>query len=428
MKNKVRSFLMTVLFACVLACMAAGVSAEEEKTSYFKNTSQGTFYIHNGRALTGARYINGKPFYFYKESDKGQGRVTGQMAVGLQKINGQYYYFYPGTTSTHVRGQMATGFAQVPASNGKSYATMYFYPSGRYLGQAAAGGMKKLDGKTYCFSNAGILLTGFRVLNGKAYYFAERGTARGQMSTGWQNIQGGRYYFQPTGAMATGVAKISGNVYYFRPSGKSIGQMQTGLIKANNGKTYYFGSSGAAQSGWHTLNNTIYYFDPETYEMDSSKTRPVTELETLCNSIVSRVVNSGDSRDVKLSKLFQYVAYNYSYSRVTWGVGVPGWSRTYALNMLKAGAGSCYSYASAYAYLVKAALPDLDVRVGWGSTPAAGGGLTPHGWCEINIGGTWFVFDPDLYRYVYYGSCYYQTMGQVGGYYYNRSYETAVFG
>ena len=204
--------------------------------------------------------------------------------------------------------------------------------------------------------------------------------------------------------------------------------MQTGLVKAGNGKTYYFGPSGAAQSGSITIGNTIYYFDPKTYQMDPAKTRQVTELETLCNSIVSRVVSSGDSRDVKLSKLFQYVTYNYEYVRVTWGIGVPGWSRTYALNMLKSGGGSCYSYASAYAYLVKAALPDLNVRVGWGSTPAAGGGLTPHGWCEINIDGTWFVFDPDLYRYVYYGSCYYQTMGQVGGYYYNRNYETAVFG
>ena len=73
-----------------------------------------------------------------------------------------------------------------------------------------------------------------------------------------------------------------------------------------------------------------------------------------------------------------------------------GWDVTYAGKMMITKTGNCYSFASAYAYLVKRAT-GLPVRIATGSTNAfRADNWQYHAWCEVKIGKTWYTFDPNL--------------------------------
>ena len=81
-----------------------------------------------------------------------------------------------------------------------------------------------------------------------------------------------------------------------------------------------------------------------------------------------------------------------------------GWDISYARKMLTVRtdqgkyAGNCYSFAATYAYLVKR-VTGLPVRIGMGSTNVfkeKSNETQPHAWCEVQIGKTWYTFDPNL--------------------------------
>lgn len=182
------------------------------------------------------------------------------------------------------------------------------------------------------------------------------------------------------------------------------------------------------RSGWYTVNGKTYYFSKKTGALFPSKTikRKLSKLEKLCKQIVDKKVKKSDSNNTKLKKLFKYVAWNCNYKRRTDFSGKKGWYRKYAYDMLTTKKGNCYCFAAAFACLAKRAT-NLPVRVGWGYTPQRSGGLAPHGWCEIKINGTWYVFDPDFYRYVDNGNFYRKKMKQVKKYYRKRHYAIVEF-
>ncbi len=454
--------ILTVFFMPgVPAARAAGMEdpgwqeqSPDVRESGWKKTDGKTYYFdpESGVMCTGFRRINQKLYYFKKNGVLKTGWMTvdgnryyagknGVIQTGWKKINGKTYYF------AKVKGFMRTGFLWLDQ---KRY---YFQKNGvlktgwmtvdgnrYYAGKNGAiqTGWRKIDGKLYYFAKVkGFMRTGFLWLNQKGYYLQENGvlaagwiTAGGKkyyagtdgvIRTGWQKIGGEQYCFGKTGALQTGWAKDGEDTYYADASGILL----TGWQKIGSDE-YYFSDSGKMSVGWTEIDGVRYLFDESTGKLDTEKTPRETPFETMCRQIVEKKVKKTDSVNTKLSKLFQYVTWNFSYLRSYNFTGASGWHKTYAYNMLTTKRGNCYSYAAAFAYLAKKAT-GLPVRVGWGGTPALGGGLTPHGWCEIQIGGVWYVFDPDLYRYVYNGNCYYKTMGQVGGYYYNRHYEMVEF-
>lgn len=65
-----------------------------------------------------------------------------------------------------------------------------------------------------------------------------------------------------------------------------------------------------------------------------------------------------------------------------------------AYGMLKGHVGVCDDYSATFAMLMQAI--GLDCYVVGGQTSKAGGGYTGHAWCEMNIGGTIYVFDPQV--------------------------------
>lgn len=379
-EKKCRSVILLLMLALCFgaagAVRAAGTAAEGAQAQQ-----------KNGWAVE-----NGKKCYYR----------DGVKVTGFQKIDGKKYYF-------GYRGFQVTGWKTIKEN------TYYLGKDG-----VLATGWKTIKGKTYFFNKSnGKMLKGWQKVGWKTCYFGNNGVMR----TGWQTIGKDKYYFGIKGALKTGFRVIKKKTYYFNPDGK----MAVGWLKLS-GKKYYFNSDGTMQTGWKNIGKKAYYFDEKTGVMDPKKTtkKRISELEQLCEDIVNQQVKKSDSTNEKIRKLFQYVTWNHSYVRSYNTPSGYDWYRSYAKNMLKSKGGNCYSYAAAFACLVKKAT-NLPVRVARGMTPGASVPLTPHGWCEVQIGGTWYVFDPDLYRFVYPGSCYYQTMSQVGGYYYSRNYSTVSF-
>lgn len=218
------------------------------------------------------------------------------------------------------------------------------------------------------------------------------------MQVGWRPLKGKKYYLGTDGIMKTGKQTIEGKVYYFN-------------------------TDGVMQTGWITIKGKDCYFDPKTGAYDSSKKRKLTELEKKCASIVNAKTTSADSEMSKLNKLFHYTVNQFSYYRKY--VPAPSGNewKTWALNMFRDGYGNCFNYAAAFGFLAKKAT-GYPVRLVSGRVPSNSGGLTPHGWCEVQINGTWRVFDPDMYKFDANSRPAYYNASPYSGFYYPSAYYT----
>lgn len=309
--------------------------------SYAQNLtelSDGNVYLFaaDGTLKTGWQTVEGKRYYYDTEIgqpvygwytyldqlyyiDANAGKLTGE-----QKINGIPYAFdeygcvQTGLISYSDGSLYLYDENAVPASGWTTTGsgTYYFSKNG------AAMGVTEINGKSYYFTNSGLLQTGWltmptgtmwadadgvlamgaTVIDGKSYYFDANGVMQtglvktsagtqyygkdGVMQTGAQVIDGSIYYFDPTtGVMQTGWVDIADNSYYFH---EATGSMQTGwMIKDGtvvyltdgglakgmtdiDGETYYFlPETGAMQTGWQTVNNQTYFFNLESGEMET---------------------------------------------------------------------------------------------------------------------------------------------------------------
>jgi transglutaminase-like putative cysteine protease len=114
------------------------------------------------------------------------------------------------------------------------------------------------------------------------------------------------------------------------------------------------------------------------------------------------------SKRKKLNVLFSYLCRKCTYMHKTVNPYVTTFSTSTALSMLQTGRGNCYCYASAFAYLVKAAT-GYETRVSYGVCTIRRGwgrGTYSHGWTEVKIGGQWKIFDVELYDRGSYSSRY----------------------
>lgn len=119
------------------------------------------------------------------------------------------------------------------------------------------------------------------------------------------------------------------------------------------------------------------------------------ELDEKLNAIVEELIDDSMTRDQKLRVLFNYTVNNYKYlARPLVKKGATGWEPDYALFFLKNGKGNCFSFAAAYCLLCRElGLPAYTV-VG-----ASGSANSPHGWVEMVLDGTAYMFDPELQWY-----------------------------
>ena len=165
-------------------------------------------------------------------------------------IDGTPYYFdSEGTAFTQ-------GFIE---DNGRKY-----YFDGKEL---VKNKRVEINGGMYSFDADGAAVTGWKVLNGRKYYFADercrtfKESERGKMVTGWAAIGNRTYYFADDryqayskakeGIMLSGWKTISGRKYYFLDSfcsnykESNKGSLLTGF-RSIRGKTYYLTDDRAA--------------------------------------------------------------------------------------------------------------------------------------------------------------------------------------
>lgn len=106
----------------------------------------------------------------------------------------------------------------------------------------------------WSWTENGIKATGWKLINGKWYYFF----SNGNMATGWLKDGSKWYYLSESGAMVTGWLKDADGRWYHL---SSSGAMNTGWLKDSNGKWYYLSQSGAMVTGWLELDSKKYYLE-----------------------------------------------------------------------------------------------------------------------------------------------------------------------
>ena len=244
------------------------------------NSDSEEVYVINGIAQQGFKTINGKHYFFgdvlvpdnyYEERGEVCGALyhgqwfwfedcflyysmpNGQLAEGFKTLDGVPYYFWPKTENGHYSRTMATGWFKVngftyyaiPYVRGKGYDNIYDYP------------------------DSGVLVSGFKTIGGKGYYFwpkTENGHYSRTMAKGWFTVNGYKYYGGSDGVLTTGFKTISGKKYYFWPK-TSGGHYSKTMAKGwftLNGFKYYADRNGVLASGWKTINGKKYYFWPKT--------------------------------------------------------------------------------------------------------------------------------------------------------------------
>lgn len=118
-----------------------------------------------------------------------------------------------------------------------------------------------------------------------------------------------------------------------------------------------------------------------------------TTFYQLVNLIIAGCTTPDMTQDQKLCSCYNYIVNNTSYSR-TYETPSGDWTKGYAAEVYTTGKGNCYRYAAAFAYLAKAL--GYDTKVITGVIGASRGGYNPHGWVEVNVGGTWYICDPEM--------------------------------
>lgn len=118
------------------------------------------------------------------------------------------------------------------------------------------------------------------------------------------------------------------------------------------------------------------------------------------DKVFSSIFKDGMTTYDKVKACYDYLINNCSYGHNDYVMdyidayfyGYTYEVRTYGI--LKGNIGVCDDYSAAFATMMQAL--GLNCYVVGGQTSAAAGGYTGHAWCEMNIDGTVYVFDPQV--------------------------------
>lgn len=162
--------------------------------------------------------------------------------------------------------------------------------------------------------------------------------------------------------------------------------------------------------GYHRMNGGLYLIQngafvrnatvgDMAFDSEGRYTTGDEELDQMLNDIVNSQTNEGMDRDAKLRALYLYVRDNFTYlPRPHVQKDQTGWENEYTKEFLQKKKGNCYSFAAAY-YLLVRELGHSNAQLIVGTVGHRG---TPHGWVEIVLDGTNYIFDTELeyaYRY-----------------------------
>ena len=349
-------------------------------TGWYAMTENWMLYFDptaDGAAATGLTWIEDKMYLF-------DGNGILHRGPGTPVIDGSKYYI-------NSDGTLRTGWVRLGSW------TMYF---DRSTG-AAHTGISEADGSYYLFNGSGILQegSGIPVIDGSKYWM----NSDSSLNSGWLDMGSIKMYFDPaTFRAAKGVTVVDGKKYAFDANGCLLTGSGTPVI---NGKKYCFNPDGTVNTGWYTLGDWTFYFDPQTgaaavgvvtidgeqYFFNASGVKQ----EWMATKAEQYAYKTLNEIGWDLRAAYNWAAampyYRMSPDVVPAGVDPTQW---YAEFGFENHTGNCYVMASTFYYMAR--LLGYDVHRVNGYVPISATEYNPHGWCEIDMNGTTYVFDPNF--------------------------------
>ena len=349
-------------------------------TGWYAMTENWMLYFDptaDGAAATGLTWIEDKMYLF-------DGNGILHRGPGTPVIDGSKYYI-------NSDGTLRTGWVRLGSW------TMYF---DRSTG-AAHTGISEADGSYYLFNGSGILQegSGIPVIDGNKYWM----NSDSSLNSGWLDMGAIKMYFDPaTFRAAKGVTVVDGKKDAFDANGCLLTGSGTPVI---NGKKYCFNPDGTVNTGWYTLGNWTFYFDPQTgaaavgvvtidgeqYFFNASGVKQ----EWMATKAEQYAYKTLNEIGWDLRAVYNWAAampyYRMSPDVVPAGVDPTQW---YAEFGFENHTGNCYVMASTFYYMAR--LLGYDVHRVNGYVPISATEYNPHGWCEIDMNGTTYVFDPNF--------------------------------
>lgn len=196
-----------------------------------------------GAVAKGAKNIDGATYFFHLTEyyrltgwqTEGDRRYyiqsTGTAKTGWFK-QGSYWYYGTenaenGEDTECLNGAMEKGIRTIRIAEDEGFAERTYFFDANYR---LASGWKVLNGTAYFFRTADDPKECYLLVSctaPKGWYVFEDGTrsyfdTKGKPVTGWQTIEGNRYYFDASGIMQTGWTIIKSVSYYFDRNGRYI--------------------------------------------------------------------------------------------------------------------------------------------------------------------------------------------------------------
>lgn len=432
MKKLFFTTVLAVFFmAAAVFTVCTPVKAETKNDS--KVSTEDTAEISTGDTTEVIKtgWASPKKGYWYYYSKTGKRQVK---SAGWYKINNKYYYL-------RKSGERVIRDAGWYKLDNKYY---YLRKSGKRVVRDA--GWYKLNNKYYYIRKSGVRVIrkeGWYQVNGKYYYLKKNGT-QVKKPEGWYKLGNKMLYIRKGGKAASSIKQgyryINDRWYYLMPNGKII-QIKNAGWKTVNGKSYYIRQDGKYYTGWAIFNGKTYYFSEKgkfvsgwfkkgAYWYYQSKDKGIYKNDVVYDSSAKRYYYVNEkgrrvdteltrylveiwvsrstpqmTREQKLRAFFDYFGegwdtnHRFEYNSAMYvyddyygdgKIGTPGFTERFALQMLKSGKGNCYRWAICFGYMARMLGYDAYLAVG------TLGPTVKHGWTQIKIDGTTYVFDPEV--------------------------------
>ena len=354
--------------------------AAKYRVYYLKNNSWKRLTTTTSTSYTHGKLTNGKKYtYTVRCLDKKDKFVSGFSKTGKTNL-----FLAPPAISSVSKAENgnliswksvsgADGYRLYRKSYGSSWSRIVSTTDNSFVDTTAG----KNTGIAYtlrCLDEKGNLISSY--IDKTKYY------RNGELANGTVTVNGKKLTFVK-GVLRTGMQTINGNKYYYNTSGVLqkngiVGSDKDGWYYADkNGKIDFSYSNGITQNGkdWNV--------------MSGKATRVKTKSDkTLFRAlkVVAKVTNKSMSKSQKLKACFNYTknAYKELNPRIPHYHG-SDWPIIYANDMFVDGAGNCFSYGAAFAYMAKA--------IGYKNVYCCNSG--GHGWAEVDG----LVYDPEWSRH-----------------------------
>lgn len=225
-----------------------------------------------------------------------------------------------------------------------------------------------------CLDKNGSLISSY--ISDTKYYY------NGSLANGKVSANGETYYFS-NGLFRSGLQTINGNKYYYNSSGVL---QKNGIVGSDKDGWYYADKNGKID---FTYSNAVTQNGKDWIVRNGKATKVSTKSDrTLFRAmkIVAKITDNSMSKSQKLKVCYNYVKNSYTElnPRIPHYTG-NDWPIIYANDMFVDGAGNCFSYAAAFAYMAKA--------IGYENVYCCNSG--GHGWAEIDG----LIYDPEWSRH-----------------------------